>query len=144
MNDTKSKVRYKLNQGEDWKDKYLRLAAEFDNHKKRTAREKSQVFTDATVDIVEKLLPVLDSIQSAQKMEIEGIEPIAQQIKEVFTKIGVSEIESLGKEFDPNLHNAVMHTEDESVGTNLIVEEFSKGYICNERVIRHSMVKVAN
>lgn len=142
-----SKIKYKIARIEtdDWKDKCLRSMAELDNFKRRTEQEKQLLTTTTTIRIIEQLLPILDSIDSALKMEnCEEIEPIANQIKETFAKLGVTEIPTHEQEFDPNLHNAVLHITDENLGQNVIIEEFAKGYMLNDRVIRHSMVKVAN
>ena len=133
-------------------DKHLRLMAEYDNFKKRTQKEKEELFDYATADTIEKLLPVidnleraLDSVKEEEKSTFsEGVEMVYKQILEIFEKLHVCKIEAIGKEFDPNLHNAVMHIEDENTEANIIVEEFMKGYKHKEKVIRYSMVKVAN
>ena len=131
-------------------DKYLRLMAEFDNYKKRSAKERENIYTDVRVDTVSKFLPVYDNLERALKAETsdeahkKGVEMTFNQLLDVFKKLGVEEIESVGKTFDPNLHNAVMHVEDEALGENEIVEEFQKGFKVNDKVIRFSMVKVAN
>lgn len=135
-------------------DKYLRLCAEFENYKKRTQKEKEARYADACIDAVAEILPVLDNLDRALAVEVTsedavsfkaGVEMTKKQMIDSLTKLGVTEIEALGKEFDPNLHNAVMHAEDDSVGENIVVEEFMKGYIYKEdRVVRYSMVKVAN
>lgn len=135
-------------------DKYLRLYAEFDNYKKRTQREKDARYADAVIDTVGELLSVADNLERALAVEVtgeeaqklaEGVNMVYKQLQETFAKLGVSEIKALGEQFDPNLHEAVMHVEDESVDDNTVVEEFRKGYLYNDsRVIRHSMVKVAN
>ena len=96
------------------------------------------------VSIIEQILPIADSVISAMKMDIEVIGPLYSQMTDVFAKLGVTEIEAVGQEFDPNLHNAIMHEEDDSKGKNLVVEEFAKGYKLGDRVIRHSLVKVVN
>ena len=134
-------------------DKYLRLLAEYDNFKKRTAREKESIYVDSVGDTVAALLPVIDNFERAiasfsdEEKESElckGLEMIYKQTIETFEKLGVSRIEALGCEFDPELHNAVMHIEDETTADNTIVEEFQKGYTYRDKVIRYSMVKVAN
>ncbi len=135
-------------------DKYMRLMAEYDNFRKRSQREKDARYADAIIDSIEQILPIGDNLERALQTEVtteeakklkEGVEMIMKQFKETLTKLDVSEIEAVGNEFDPNLHNAVMHIEDESIDTNTVVEEFMKGYIYKgERVVRHSMVKVAN
>lgn len=138
----------------EWEDKYMRLYAEFDNFKKRSQREKDARYADAAVDIVGELLTVADNLERALAVETkdeeakklhEGVEMVYKQMKDTLEKLGVTEIKALGEQFDPNLHNAVMHTEDDSIDDNTVIEEFMKGYIYKEnRVIRHSMVKVAN
>ena len=131
-------------------ERYLRLMAEFDNYKKRSARERENIYTDVRVDTVTKFLPVFDNLERAMKTETadeaykRGVEMTFNQLTDVFKKLGVEEIESVGKPFDPKLHNAVMHVEDESLGENEIVEEFQKGFKIGDKVIRFSMVKVAN
>jgi len=127
-------------------DKYLRLAAEYDNYRKRTAKEKSDAYNDAYSDAVKAILPLADSLDKALEFspDDDGIKALSKLLLDTFAKIGVTPIESDGKEFDPNLHNAIMHEEDEAVGENIIVQTFQKGYMLGEKVIRHSMVKVAN
>ncbi len=134
-------------------DKYLRLMAEYDNFKKRTVKEKETIYTESVADTAEKLLPILDNFERAMSAFTDsdketdffkGVEMIFNQTVETFTKLGVTPIEALGEEFNPELHNAVMHIEDETVADNIIVEEFQKGYIIGDKVIRYSMVKVAN
>ena len=149
--DKLSKLQEKLKEGED---KYLRLYAEFDNYKKRTEKEKSARYADALIDTVAEFLPVLDNLERALSAEAvsedakaikEGAKMIQKQMTEILAKLKISEIKAKGEEFNPNLHNAVMHIEDENITENTVVEEFIKGYIYdNDRVVRHSMVKVAN
>ena len=133
-------------------DKHLRLMAEYDNYKKRTQKEKEEIGSFATADAIEKLLPVVDNLERAldalsdseKNTFTEGIELVYRQMMEIFEKMGVSEIDAVGKEFDPELHNAVMHIDDENFGTNTVAEQFMKGYKYKDKVIRYSMVKVAN
>ena len=131
-------------------DRYMRLAAEYDNFRKRSARERDAIFTDVRADTITKFLPVYDNLLRAVAMTPEGdpsrkgMEMTLKQFETVLTKLGVSPIEALGQEFDPTVHNAVMHTEDDSVGENIVVEEFEKGFKLGEKVIRFSTVKVAN
>ncbi len=131
-------------------ERYLRLMAEFDNYKKRSAKERENIYTDVRVDTVTKFLPVFDNLERAMKTETadeafkRGVEMTFNQLTDVFRKLGVEEIESVGKPFDPAFHNAVMHVEDESLGESVIVEEFQKGFRIGDKVIRFSMVKVAN
>lgn len=141
----------KLKESED---KYLRLYAEFDNYKKRTEKEKSARYADALIDTAAEFLPILDNLERALAAEAasedakaikDGVTMIEKQMKETLSKLKISEIKAVGEEFNPNLHNAVMHIEDEAVTENTVVEEFIKGYIYDgDRVVRHSMVKVAN
>ena len=131
-------------------DKYLRLAAEYDNYRKRTAREKEHVYSDARADTVKLFLAVLDNLErGVQQFEEgdphrQGMELICKQFMEVLGQMGVTEIPALGQPFDPEKHNAVMHAEDESVGENTIVEVFQKGFMIGDKVLRFAMVKVAN
>lgn len=127
-------------------DKFLRLAAEYDNYRKRTAKEKSEAYADAYCDAVKAILPLADSLDKALEFspDDEGIMALSKLLTDILSKIGVSAIESDGKEFDPNLHNAIMHEDDESMGENLVIQTFQKGYVLGEKVIRHAMVKVVN
>ncbi len=135
-------------------DKYLRLAAEYDNYKRRTAQEKIQIYTNSVAEVIEKILPFVDNMARATAVEVtsddakqllEGIRLVERQFLETLTNIGVEEIKAEGEKFDPNLHNAVMHVDDESIeGEEIVVEEFIKGYKYKDKVIRHSTVKVAN
>ena len=131
-------------------DRYLRLMAEFDNYKKRSAKERENIYADVRVDTVSKFLPVYDNLERALSTETadeafkKGVEMTFQQLCDVFQKLGVEPIESVGQTFDPNFHNAVMHVEDEAYGEGEIVEEFQKGFKTADKVIRFSMVKVAN
>jgi len=131
-------------------DKYLRLCAEYDNYRKRTAKEKTEAYGDATGRCIAEILPVLDSFERAIEAECtdesfkSGMQMIYNQFGEVLKKIGVCEMEALGNEFDPNLHNAIKQIEDENFGENTVCEVFQKGYMLNDRVIRHAVVAVAN
>ena len=131
-------------------DKYLRLAAEYDNYRKRTAKEKESIWAEVKADTAAAFLPVYDNLERAIKQESadeaykKGVEMTMNQLKEVFSKLGIEEIPALGETFDPNLHNAVMHIDDENFGENTIAEVFQAGFRCGEKVIRFSMVKVAN
>ena len=132
------------------KEKYLRLAAEYDNFRKRSQKEREAIYTDVRADTVMKFLPVYDNLERALKQETadeayrKGVEMTMNQFKDVLSKLGVTEIETQGQLFDPAVHNAVMHVEDEHYGENEIVEEFQKGFKLGDKVIRFSMVKVAN
>ena len=131
-------------------DKYLRLAAEYDNYRKRTAREKEHVYSDAKADTVKPFLEVLDNLERGLSQFEEGdphrqgMEMICRQFMTVLEKLGVQQIEALGQPFDPARHNAVMHVEDESAGENTVVEVFQQGYALGDKVLRFAMVKVAN
>ena len=131
-------------------ERYLRLAAEYDNYRKRTAKEKEALWSSAKADTVAAFLPVYDNLERAIKQETadeaykKGVEMTMNGLKDVLTKLGVEQIPALGETFDPNLHNAVMHVEDESVEENTIVEVFQTGFQTTEKVVRFSMVKVAN
>lgn len=131
-------------------ERYMRLAAEYDNFRKRSARERDAVFAEVRADTVKKFLPVYDTLLRALKMlaeddtERKGIEMILTQFETVLTKLGVTPIEALGKEFDPELHHAVMQEDNDDYGENIIMEEFEKGFKLGDKVIRFSVVKVAN
>ena len=135
---------------DDFKDKYLRILAEFDNYKKRTQKEKGELYDYTLCEVVSKILPVYDTLKLALNHESSdealktGVELTLKQFEKVLSDLNVSEIEALGKTFDPNLHNAVMHMEDENYGENIVVDEFQKGYTYRDTVVRHSMVRVAN
>ncbi len=132
------------------KEQFLRLAAEYDNYRKRTAKEKESLWTDAKADTIQAFLPVYDNLERAMKQDTsdeaykKGVEMTMNQLKEVFAKLGVTEIEAEGKPFDPNLHNAVMHIEDENFGENTVAQVFQAGFMLGEKVIRFAMVQVAN
>lgn len=138
------------NQTAQQEDKYLRLAAEYDNYRKRTAKEKESLWTDVKAETAAAFLPVYDNLERALKQTTadeaykKGVEMTMTQLKEVLSKLGITEIPALGQPFDPNLHNAVMHVEDESLGENTVAEVFQAGFQCGEKVIRFAMVKVAN
>ena len=131
-------------------ERYLRLAAEYDNYRKRTAKEKEALWSAAKADTVAAFLPVYDNLERAIKQETadeaykKGVEMTMNQLKEVFAKLGVTEIPALGEPFDPNLHNAVMHIDDENFGENTISQVFQAGFQCGDKVIRFAMVQVAN
>ncbi len=139
---------------EELNDRLMRQMAEFDNFRKRSEREKSQMFEIGAKDIIEKILPVIDNMErglatvSPEVLEndafAQGMEKVYKHFMTVLDQAGVKPIEAVGGEFNPDFHNAVMHVEDEEVGENIVVEEFQKGYMYKESVVRHSMVKVAN
>ena len=131
-------------------DKYLRLAAEYDNYRKRTAKEKEALWIDIKADTASAFLPVYDNLEravnqpTADEAYKKGVEMTMNQLKEVFSKLGITEIPALGEQFDPNLHNAVMHIDSEELGENVISQVFQAGFRCGEKVIRFAMVQVAN
>mgnify|MGYP000840291987 CR=1 FL=1 len=138
---------------EELNDRITRQMAEFDNFRKRSEKEKSQMYEIGAKDIIEKILPVvdnfergLDSIPEEEKGSpfAEGMEKIYKQLMTTLDSLGVKPIKAVGQEFNPDFHNAVMHVEDEEFGENVVAEEFQKGYMYRESVVRHSMVKVAN
>ena len=138
---------------EELTDKVVRQMAEFDNFRKRTEKEKSQMYEIGAKDIIEKILPVIDnferglSVVPEDKKEdsfVQGMEMIYKQLMTTLESAGVKAIEAVGQEFNPDFHNAVMHVEDDEVSENIVVEEFQKGYMYRETVVRYSMVKVAN
>lgn len=149
----KKKKDKKDEQIEELNDKLMRTMAEFDNFRKRTEKEKQQMFEIGAKDIVEKILPVIDNFERGlgsvpeddkESAFVQGIEQIYKQLMTTLETAGVTPIEAVGKEFDPNFHNAVMHAEDENFGENIVSEELQKGYMYRESVVRHSMVKVVN
>ena len=134
-------------------DRIIRNMAEFDNFRKRTEKEKSQMFEVGAKSIIEKVLPIIDNFERGLAVLGEdekngafavGMEKVYKQLLAALEEAGVKPIEAVGKEFDPNFHNAVMHIDDEELGENIVVEEFQKGYLYHDSVVRHSMVKVAN
>ena len=149
----KEKKDKKYEKIEELTDRLTRQMAEFDNFRKRTEREKSQMYEIGAKDIIEKILPVIDNFErglaavpeeSKEDPFVEGMEKIYKQIMTTLEGVGVKPIEAVGQEFNPDFHNAVMHVEDEEAGENIITEEFQKGYMYHDSVVRHSMVKVAN
>ena len=138
-------------QAKDNLDKYIRQLAEFENFRKRSNSEKTAMYSNGVRDTVEKLLPVIDNferaVEAADDKEdpmYKGVEMILKQFMEILENLGVKEIPSKGEPFDPNVHSAVMHVDDESCDENVVVEVFQKGYTLGDKVIRPSMVKVAN
>ena len=149
----KAKKEPKKDQGQllaEAADKYLRLAAEYDNYRKRTAKEKEGIWTEAKAQTVAAFLPVYDNLERALKQDTadeaykKGVELTMKGLQDALTGLGVEVIPALGETFDPNRHNAVMHVDDGEAGENTIVEVFQQGFICGEKVIRFSIVKVAN
>ena len=131
------------------KDSLLRLRAEYDNYRKRTIKEKEGIYSDAYVDVVKEILPIIDNLERAIAADgsledlKKGVEMTMKGCQDAFAKLGIEEIDATG-EFDPNFHNAVMHVEDENLDKNVVAEVFQKGYKKDNKIIRHTMVKVAN
>ncbi len=153
VQELKDMLSAKIDEMAELNDRYLRLMAEYDNYKKRTAKEKEQLKLDTVGDTVTELLPIIDNFERAisafsdEDKESEfykGVEMIYKQCIDSFVRLGVTEIEAVGEEFNPELHNAIMHIDDETIADNTIVEQFQKGYVYKDKVIRYSMVKVAN
>ena len=149
----KAKPDAKDKQIDELTDKYKRLFAEFDNFRKRSEAEKAGMFGDGERTVLAKILPVVDNFERAQQSVpeelkgssyVEGMDKIYRSFLDILKELGVAPIEAAGKPFDANFHNAVMHVEDDGLGENLVVEEFQKGYLFKDKVLRHSMVKVAN
>jgi len=131
----------------DMNDKYVRMLAEYDNFRRRSQKEREELYADAYIDAVSEMLPIIDNLELATKYGdaesvAKGVQMILKSSSDIFEKLGIKEIDS--KTFDPNFHNAVMHVEDEAYGEGEIVEVLQKGYIKGEKVIRYAMVKVAN
>jgi len=140
-------------EAEEYYAQLQRVMADFDNYRKRMSKEKEALYSIISSEIITEFLPVMDNLEKSinvkgddetSKAWRDGIIMIYRQFSEVLTKLGAEEIKAVGESFDPNLHDAVMHMEDDSVGENIIVEELRKGYKLKDRIIRHSMVKVAN
>ncbi len=136
---------------EELTDRLKRTMAEFDNFRKRTEKEKSAMYEIGAKDVIEKILPIVDNFERGLSAVpeggdafAEGMNMIYRQLLKTLEELGVKPIEAVGQPFDPNFHNAVMHIEDESLGENVVAEEFQKGYLYRDSVVRHSMVKVAN
>lgn len=145
----KDEVKKLNNEVEALKDRLLRVTAEYENYRKRTAKEKEGIYTDSCADVIKEILPVVDNLERALAADgsvedlKKGIEMTIKGLQSSFEKLGVEEIDASGQ-FDPNLHQAVMHIEDESFETNVVAEVFMKGYKRGDKVIRHTVVKVAN
>ncbi len=150
-NDSKEAVKEAVEKAvAEEKEKYLRLAAEYDNFRRRSQKEKESLYGDIKADVLTKFLPVYDNLERALKQETadeayrKGVEMIMTQFVATMDKLGITEIEAMGEKFDPEKHNAVMHVDDEACGENEVVEVFQKGFRLNDKVIRFAMVKVAN
>ena len=145
----KDKNKRLTNENEALRERLLRVSAEYENYRKRTAKEKEGIYTDACTDVLKEILPVIDNLERALSVDgnIEdlkkGIEMTVKGVNTSFEKLGVEEIDTTG-EFDPNFHQAVMHVQDESLGQNVVAEVFQKGYKKGDKILRYTMVKVAN
>ncbi|MBQ8207140.1 MAG: nucleotide exchange factor GrpE [Clostridia bacterium] len=151
LNETKKALEESEKTLEESNNKYLTMLAEYDNFRRRSAKEKESTYTDAYADVLAQILPVIDNLERAAaygdgnaENVAKGLEMTLRSFTEIMEKLGVKEIESLGKTFDPEVHNAVFHTDDESYGEQEIVEVLQKGYMIGEKVLRYAMVKVAN
>lgn len=148
--DTEKRLTEAEAKANDYLDRWQRLMAEFDNYRKRSEKEKSDSYDYAVSNTISELLPIIDNFERALKVEsadkafYAGVEMIYKQVMGMLEKLHVTPIDAAGQTFDPNLHNAIMHIDDESFGENIIAEELQKGYLYKEKVIRHSLVKVAN
>lgn len=146
----RDKVEQQRKELEENDDRIKRLMAEFENFKKRSDKERTSMYNSVMGDVITKLLPVIDNLEQAASAETSdeqyknGVQMVLNQFKEVLSSNGVKEIETVGKTFDPSLHEAVSSVVDESLGTKVIKEEFRKGYILGDKVLRHSLVVVAN
>ena len=136
---------------ESVKDQFVRLTAEYDNYRKRTTKEKDNIYQDAKADTIKEFLAVYDNLERAMATEGDedsphkkGLEMIFQQVKDILKKLGVTEIEAAGKPFDPEKMNAVMHIDDENLGENVVAQVFQAGFMLGDKVIRHAIVQVAN
>ena len=136
---------------ESVKDQFVRLTAEYDNYRKRTTKEKDNIYQDAKADTIKEFLAVYDNLERAMATEGDedsphkkGLEMIFHQYQEILKKLGVTEIEAKGQPFDPEKHNAVMHIDDESLGENVVAQVFQAGFMLGDKVIRHAIVQVAN
>ncbi|MGE5329499.1 MAG: nucleotide exchange factor GrpE [Deltaproteobacteria bacterium] len=152
MQEVLEKLQQKTKESEDYLDRLQRIAAEFENYKRRTTKEKEMIYKDSAADIISGFLPLLDNFERAlcsfggedPTGIVEGIKMIQKQFKDLLHKYGVSEIEAVNHKFNPELHEAVIHIEDDNYEEGIVVEELRKGYKCGDKVLRHSMVKVAN
>ena len=151
LEDSKKEYEKLLDEKNTLNDTYLRMLAEYDNFRKRVQKEKEGLYADGMAEAVEKLLPVLDNLERAASAEatdvqsvLDGVKKVLSQADEIFVKLGVSEIPAKGEKFDPELHNAVMHEENEDFDENTVSDVFLKGYKLGDKVIRHSVVKVMN
>ena len=149
LQDAKMEIERLKSEMEALNDTYLRLAAEYENFRRRTAKEREGIYGDAYADALCAIFPVVDNLERALQFSdgesvVKGVAMTLKSLQETLTKMGVTEIDPKGEEFNPNLHNAVLHVEDESVGDSVVVEVLQKGYTRGDKVLRYAMVKVAN
>ncbi|MEE0970690.1 MAG: nucleotide exchange factor GrpE, partial [Clostridia bacterium] len=151
LEELKKSLEAKENELKEANSKYLTMLAEYDNFRRRSAKEKESTYSDAYCDVLSQILPVIDNLERAAAFSSDNPENVAKGLdmtlrsfSEILEKLGVKETESLGKTFDPNVHNAVMHTENEELGEQEICEVLQKGYMMGDKVLRYAMVKVAN
>ena len=150
INEEKSELQKKQQELDDLTDRYKRILAEFENHKKRSQKEREGLYNSILGDIIEVMLPILDNLENAAKVETsdenykKGVELVLKQFQDVLKSKGVEEIKALGETFDPELHEAVSMIQDEKLGEKIVAQEYRKGYMIGNKVIRHSMVVVAN
>lgn len=149
LRETAKQLQQQKNEFTALNDKYMRMIAEYDNYRKRMSKERENAYNDACADIVTQVLPILDNLEraaaytDAEKVS-QGVAMLCKSFTDTLAKLGITEIEAKGCPFDPNLHNAVMHIEDEAYGENEVIEVLQKGYAKGEKIIRYAMVKVAN
>ncbi len=145
----KKELEAKTHELEEQNDRYMRMIAEYDNYRKRTAKEKESVYTDAYFDALAQVLPIIDNIERASAYDngekvLEGLKLILKSVSDMLEKMSVSAYGAMGDEFDPNIHDAMLHVEREDLGENVIADVFEKGYKKGDRVLRHAKVTVAN
>ena len=149
-NEIEEKIAILEKEAEETSDRLKRIMAEFENYKKRNLKEKEMQYNSILADVINSLLPVIDNLEKAVTAETQdtqykqGVEMVLKQLLDVLEGFGVKKIEAVGKPFDPELHDAISHVEDENLGEQIVKEEFRTGYIIGDKVIRHSMVIVAN
>ena len=149
IDDLKKSLSEKEKELSEQSDKYMRVLAEYDNFRRRTQKERDNIYSDAYSDAVEYILPIYDNMERAAQYAdsesmAEGISLLLKSFDDAMSKMGITEIEALGKQFDPEIHNAVMHVEDENYGENEVIEVLQKGFRREDKIIRYAMVKVAN
>ncbi len=146
LSETEKKLAQTEEKLDETKTKYIAVCAEYENFRKRSAKEKEELYSGAVASVVTSFLPLLDNIERALSYspDDEGLKALRKQLDEIFASLGVTEMQTDGAQFDPNLHNAIMHEENPELGENVITQTFAKGYAIGDKVLRHAMVKVAN